>query len=51
MPVSPLKMVREYFDTAARPMKLSDMKAEWIPLPESDKQQIIKGLTDGTLTY
>jgi len=51
MPVSPLKLVREYFNTPARPMTLADMKAEWIPLPDADKAQIIAGLTDGSLTY
>lgn len=46
MPVSILKTVREFFG-----MTLSEMKEQWVPLPESDKQDIIKGLTDGSLTY
>lgn len=46
MPVSPLKMVREFFG-----MNLAQMKAEWVPMSEKDKQDILSGLTDGTLTY
>lgn len=46
MAASPLKMVREFFG-----MSLAEMKTEWVPLPEKDKQEIIKGLSDGTLTY
>ena len=49
--VSPLKLVREYFDTPARPMRLADMKTEWSPLSAEEKAQIIGGLTDGTETY
>lgn len=51
MAVSPLKLVREFFDTEKRPMTLVQMKAEWVPMPEKDKQEIIQGLTDGSLTY
>lgn len=43
---SPLKIVRDFFG-----MTMADMKAEWVPLPEKDKNEIISGLTDGTLTY
>lgn len=46
MPVSPLKMVRDFFG-----MSLAEMKSEWTTMPEKDKQEIIKGLTDGSLTY
>jgi hypothetical protein len=46
MPVSPLKVVREFFG-----MSLAEMKAEWVPLSQEDKDDILKGLTDGTLTY
>lgn len=48
---SPLKLVREFFDTPSRPMKISNMKDEWVPLSDEDKAQILQGLTDGTLTY
>lgn len=46
--VSPLKLVREYFD-----MKLAQMKDEWSNggLTTLDKEQIVQGLTDGTETY
>lgn len=43
---SPLKMVRDFFG-----LKLADMKTEWTPMPQKDKDQIIAGLTNGTLTY
>lgn len=46
MPVSPLKMVREFFG-----MSLAEMKNEWVPLPNEDKEQILRGLEDGTLNY
>lgn len=46
MPVSPLKIVREFFG-----MTLVEMKAEWVPLSQSDKDDILSGLTDGSLTY
>lgn len=49
--VSPLKMVRDFFNTEARPMRLQDMKTEWTPMPQADKDQIIQGLKDGSLTY
>lgn len=41
-----MKDVREFFG-----MSLPQMKAEWVPLPEKDKAEILAGLTDGTLTY
>lgn len=43
---SSLKLVRDFFG-----LKLADMKTEWTPMPQADKNQIIAGLTDGTLTY
>lgn len=43
---SPLKMVREFFG-----MNLTEMKSEWVPMPNKDKEEIVKGLQDGTLTY
>jgi hypothetical protein len=43
---SPLKMVREFFG-----LSMAEMKAEWVPMSEKDKAEIIKGLSDGTLTY
>jgi hypothetical protein len=58
--VSPLKLIRDYFHTDARPMKLADMQTEWTGkgvsdpkkvLTAADKEQLIAGLTDGTLTY
>jgi hypothetical protein len=32
-------------------MSLADMKKEWVPMSDKDKNEIIKGLSDGTLTY
>lgn len=46
-----VKDVREFFDTPGRRMTLADMKAEWIPMSKEEKTQILKGLSDGTLTY
>lgn len=46
-----LKDVREFFDTERRPMKLTDMKAEWLKLTADDKAQILNGLGNGTLIY
>ena len=46
VPVKPLKLVRDFFGFG-----LSEMKREWVPMPEADKAQIIKGLSDGSLTY
>lgn len=46
-----VKTVREFFDSTARPMTLGDMKREWIPMAKVDKDQILKGLSDGSLTY
>lgn len=53
MAVSPLKLIKDFFDTAARPMDLAAMKNEWTKggLTDEDKAQIIAGLTDGSLTY
>lgn len=44
-------IVRDFFNTEARPMRLQDMKTEWTPMPQADKDQIIQGLKDGSLTY
>lgn len=44
--VAATKLVKEFFG-----MTLAEMKAEWIPLPQKDKEDITKGLRDGTLTY
>lgn len=44
--VSGLKLVREFFG-----MTLAQMKAEWTILPQKDKDEILSGLRDGTLTY
>lgn len=41
-----LKDVREYFG-----MKLPEMKSEWVPMSQEDKDQILTGLGDGTETY
>lgn len=43
---SSLKKVREFFG-----MTLPEMKKEWVPLPAKDKDEILKGLADGSLTY
>lgn len=43
---SPLKLVRDFFG-----MTLAEMKAEWTTLPQKDKDEILSGLRDGTLTY
>ncbi|MFD4574270.1 hypothetical protein ACFWNK_19910 [Streptomyces sp. NPDC058417] len=43
---SPLKLVREFFG-----LNLAEMKKEWTTLPQADKDSIISGLRDGTLTY
>lgn len=43
---SPLKLVRDFFG-----MKLAEMKTEWTPMPQTDKDQILTGLTDGSLNY
>lgn len=56
MPVSPLKLVREFFGMSLAEMKaewgsLPEMKAEWKTLTPKDKAEIVAGLTDGTLTY
>lgn len=37
---SPLKLVREFFD-----FKLADMKDHYMPLPQSDKDDLIRALT------
>jgi len=41
-----IKAVREFFR-----MSLAEMKAEWVPLPQKDKEEILAGIEDGTLTY
>jgi hypothetical protein len=41
-----MKDVREFFG-----MTLQEMKTEWIPLPDQDKEEILAGLSDGSLTY
>jgi hypothetical protein len=41
-----VKDVKEFFG-----MDLPEMKREWIPLPAADKEQIMKGIGDGTLDY
>lgn len=48
MPVSPLKLIREYFG-----MTLPDMKKEWSNggLTAVDKAQLIAGIESGTETY
>ncbi|MFI1408766.1 hypothetical protein ACH4Y0_02325 [Streptomyces sp. NPDC020707] len=43
---SPLKLVREFFG-----LNLSEVKEEWSTLPQRDKDDIVAGLRDGTLTY
>lgn len=37
---SPLKLIREFFD-----FKLADMKEQYMPLPQSDKNDLVKALT------
>lgn len=60
-----VKDVREFFNTPERPMTLKEMKTEWLGkddlgtpltdpskiLTKEDKEQILAGLGDGTLTY
>lgn len=41
-----VKLVREFFG-----MSMQELKAEWVPLSEKDKGEILAGLSDGTLTY
>ena len=41
-----IKEVKEFFG-----MTLPEMKAEWIPLPEKDKKEIMEGIGNGSLTY
>lgn len=43
-----LKMIRDFFG-----LKLGEMKGEWTNggLTDADKEQIVQGLSDGTLTY
>ncbi|MEU6674852.1 hypothetical protein [Streptomyces sp. NPDC046925] len=43
---TPLKLVKEYFG-----LKLNEMRTEWTPMPQKDKDEILAGLRDGTLTY
>jgi hypothetical protein len=44
-PPSPLKLVREFFG-----LKLPEMKALYMPLPQTDKDDLIKGLTPDPVT-
>lgn len=48
MPVSPVKLVKDFFG-----MNLTEMKAEWTNggLTPEDKAEIVAGLSDGSLTY
>lgn len=46
-----VKTVREFFNCDARPMTLADMKTEWIPMDKASKDQILAGLSDGSLNY
>lgn len=39
-PASPLKLIKEFFG-----LKLAEMKAEYSSLPQTDKDDLIKGLT------
>lgn len=41
-----VKQVVDYFG-----MKLSEFKKEWEKMTETDKEQLKKGIGDGTLTY
>lgn len=45
-PATPLKMIRDFFG-----MNLAQMKVEWSPMPQEDKDQLLLGLRNGTLTY
>jgi hypothetical protein len=40
MPTSPLRLVQEFFG-----FKLSEMKAQYVALPQSDKDDLIAALT------
>jgi hypothetical protein len=56
-----VKQVKEYFDTTERPMKLAEMRIEWVAadlpighpqkLTDEDKTQIMDGIGDGSFTY
>lgn len=46
MAANELTEVRKFFG-----MTLPEMKREWIPLPAKDKEQILSGILNGTLTY
>lgn len=41
-----LKEVREYFG-----MTTPEFRAEWVPLPDSDKAELKAGIGNGTLSY
>lgn len=41
-----VKEVKEFFG-----MTLAEMKAEWVTLPSKDREDILKGLSDGSLNY
>jgi hypothetical protein len=41
-----VKKVREFFG-----MTLAEMKKEWVPLSNEEKEQILSGIENGTLTY
>ncbi len=40
------KDVKEFFG-----MSLAEMKAEWMTLSKADRADILRGLSDGSLTY
>lgn len=46
MPEATTKDVKNFFG-----MSLQEMKDEWLKLPQEDRQDILKGLSDGTLNY
>lgn len=54
-----VKEVRDFFHSPDRPMALPEMKEEWIgkdarpekKLTEKDKEDIMNGIGDGSLTY
>jgi hypothetical protein len=65
MATGTVKQVREFFNVPERKMGLPEMKTEWIGKDENgipltnpnkvltleDKDQLLAGLADGTLTY
>jgi hypothetical protein len=48
-----VKEIKEFFHTDERPMRLPEMKAEWVNggLTEQDRAEIAQGIGDGSLTY